>query len=95
MSLTGRSIGRLGTAGTIGVGFYDIGTNAYNEGGFGTQTQRATGRTVGSLAGGYAGAYVGGGIGVWFGGFGAIPGGIVGGWGGSIVEEKAIEKIQD
>ena len=99
LSSTGRVIGRLGTAGTVGLRIYDIGTNAYNEGGFGIQTQRATGRTAGSLAGGYGGAYVGAGIGALFGGFGAIPGGIIGGvlggWGGSKAADKAVEKIQE
>jgi hypothetical protein len=99
LSSSGKMIGRLGTAGTVGLGLYDIGANAYSEGGFGPQTQRATGRALGSLFGGYGGAYVGAGIGAWFGGFGAIPGGIIGGiiggWGGSKAGEKAVEKIQE
>lgn len=94
----GNTIGKLGTAGSIGLGVYDIGTNAVNEGGFGIQTQRATGRAVGSVGGGILGAKVGAGIGVWFGGFGAIPGGIIGGaiggYGGSKVIEKGVEKAQ-
>ena len=99
LSSIGSVIGRMGTAGSLAFGVYDIGTNAYNEGGFGIQTQRATGRTLGSLAGGYGGAEVGAAIGAWFGGFGAIPGGIIGGilggWGGSKAGEKAVEKIQE
>jgi hypothetical protein len=99
MGKLGTSLGRLGTAGTIVFGTYDIGTNAYAEGGFGKETQKATGRTGGSLLGGGGGAYAGAAIGAWFGGWGAIPGGILGGiaggWGGSELGEKAVEKIQD
>ena len=98
LSSAGKVIGKVGTAGTVAIGLYDIGTNAYQEGGFGTQTQRAAGRAVGSLAGGYGGAYVGAAIGSLFGGVGAIPGGVIGGllggWGGSKAGEKAVERIQ-
>ncbi len=55
----GTAAGRLGTAGTIGLCVYDIGSNAYLEGGFGTNTQKATGRSGGSLGGGAFGAYIG------------------------------------
>ncbi len=44
LSSAGKVIGKVGTAGTVAIGLYDIGTNAYQEGGFGTQTQRAAGR---------------------------------------------------
>lgn len=83
LGTAGKLAGKLGTAGTVGLGVYDIGTSAYSEGGFGTYTQRATGRTLGSIGGGIAGAKAGAAVGVWFGGWGAIPGGIIGGIGGS------------
>jgi RHS repeat-associated protein len=70
----GTAAGRLGTFGTVGLGAYDVGSNAYSEGGFGTNTQRAAGRFGGSLGGGALGAA----IGANFFGIGAIPGGIIG-----------------
>ncbi|MEM6320942.1 MAG: 3-coathanger stack domain-containing protein [Bacteroidota bacterium] len=95
LGTVGRAAGRLGTAGTIGLGVIDVGSNAYNEGGFGAQTQLATGRFAGSLSGGAAGAA----LGANFFGIGAIPGGIVGGiiggYGGSKAGEKVVETIQN
>jgi RHS repeat-associated protein len=94
----GKALGKLGTAGTIIVGGVDIVSNAYSEGGFGTNTQLATGRTAGSLAGGAGGAAIGAAIGSLFAGVGAIPGGIIGGviggYGGSKAGEKVVEEIQ-
>ncbi len=98
LGTAGRTIGKLGAAGTLVIGAVDIVMSAYQEGGFGTYTQRATGRTVGSLLGGSGGAYVGAGIGAWFGGLGAIPGGVIGGliggYGGSKAGEEVVKEIQ-
>ncbi|MEM9932637.1 MAG: RHS repeat-associated core domain-containing protein, partial [Bacteroidota bacterium] len=95
----GKSVGRLGTGGAVIMGGLDITVNAYKEGGFGQETQKATGRTVGSLGGGWGGATLGAYIGSHFLGVGAIPGGIVGGilggWGGSEVGEAVAEEIQE
>ncbi len=94
----GKLVGRVGTAATLAVGAYDIGSNAYYEGGFGTYTQQATGRFAGTLGGAWIGAKGGAIAGAWFGGWGAIPGaiigGIIGGSGGSYLGEKGVQKIQ-
>ena len=95
----GKFVGRAGTAGSIAVGAYVIGMNAYHEGGFGTYTQQATGRFAGTLGGAWLGAKGGAAVGVWFGGWGAIPGGIIGGllggFGGSKAGEETVKYIQD
>ena len=98
LSSAGRVIGRAGTAGAVIYGAYDIGSNAYTEGGFGPNTQLATGRTTGSFLGTSGGVYIGAGIGSLFGGVGAIPGGIIGGiifgYGGSKAGEEAVRQMQ-
>jgi len=95
LGAVGKVAGKLGTAGTIGMGVIDVGSNGFNERGFGTQTQLATGRFAGSLGGGAAGAA----FGASFLGIGAIPGGIIGGviggYGGSKAGEKVVETIQN
>jgi len=99
ISRYGKTIGKLGAAGTLVVGGVDIYSNYDLEGGFGTYTQRATGRFAGSLLGGYGGAAIGASIGAWFGGLGAIPGGIIGGllggYGGSKAGEQVVKEIQN
>jgi RHS repeat-associated protein len=98
LGTTGRLVSRVGTAGTLAIGAYDIGINAYHEGGFGTYTQQATGRFTGSLLGATAGAKAGAAVGAWFYGWGAIPGGIIGGiiggYGGSKAGEGTVKQIQ-
>ena len=99
LGAAGKLVGKAGAAGTLVVGGLDIRTNYMSEGGFGTYTQRATGRTAGSLFGGYGGAAGGAANGAWFGGFGAIPGsiigGLLGGYGGSKAGEKVVKEIQN
>lgn len=99
MGTYGRTLGRLGTAGTIIFGAADVITTYQDEGEFGFETQKASGRFGGGLAGGIAGAEIGAAIGVWFGGVGAIPGaiigGVVGGWLGSEAGEYGVEVYHD
>ena len=99
MSSYGRTLGRLGTAGTIVFGAADVITTYQDEGEFGFETQKAAGRFGVGLAGGMAGAEIGAAIGVWFGGVGAIPGaiigGIIGGWIGSEAAEYGVEVYHD
>ena len=75
-------VGNLYSAGTIAV-------TAYNEGGFGHESQKATAGVLGGMAGAWAGAkvgaWVGAGIGSLFGGVGAIPGAVIGGAIGSVI----------
>ena len=98
MGSTGKVLSRSGVAATILLGSIDIRSSYLQEGSFGIQTQRATGRLGGSLAGAAAGAEAGAAIGVLFGGWRAIPGGIIGGiaggFGGSYLGDRTVTIIQ-
>ena len=96
----GTTLGRLGTAGTIGLGVYDIGTNYSEENGVGVETSKAIGRTTGSLFAGGFGGKLGGGIGFALAGPpGALGGGIAGSiifsYLGSMAGEKIAEKTYE
>lgn len=75
-----RTTGILG----IVISGADVGYTYYNEGYFGPETQAATAEAVGGLAGSslglWGGAALGGYIGAHFGGIGAIPGAVIGGF---------------
>ncbi len=108
-SMTGVG-GAISRGSNVASGFtaaYDIGSNAYQEGGFGRNTQVAAGRGVGGIAGSVGGAkggaIAGAALGVWFGVGGALPGAIIGGiiggvgggMGGSHVGGEVVRGIQD
>jgi hypothetical protein len=94
MTKTGASLGRVGIAGGLILGAYNINNANIQDGRtFGYNTQLATAQTAGGIVGGWAGAKMGaaagGAIGVGFFGVGAAPGaiigGIIGGIGGSLI----------
>ena len=96
----GKTLGIVGSGGTLIIGMIDLHFNYKAEGGFGEKTQQATGSFVGGLAGSFAGAEVGALVGGLVGaGVGAIPGAIIGsilgGWLGGKGATMAVEEIQD
>ncbi len=94
-----RTLGRLGTAGALAVGAYNIRSSYLDEGGVGIETQVEIGKTAGGLGGGWAGAGAGASIGAFGGPPGALIGGILGGlsggWAGAELGEGTVKAIQN